>query len=69
MKEKAGEELVVKDGLTFRRTDMGLVFVPDFRVVGRKYNCPDCAECAFCADARCRMCRKGMEKEGKPEER
>ncbi|MBI5844020.1 MAG: hypothetical protein HZB23_05035 [Deltaproteobacteria bacterium] len=61
MAEKAGEELVVKDGLKFRRTDIGLVFVPDFRVAGRKHHCPDCAECAICADARCEMCRKERE--------
>lgn len=71
MAEKTSEETVVKDGLTFRRTGMGLVFVPDFKTVNRKHNCPDCAECALCSDDRCRVCRKEKaeqaEKTGKAE--
>ena len=62
--EKPGAELVTRDGLCFRRTDLGLVFVPRYRAGGRKHMCPDCAECALCSDARCDACRekRGEEK-------
>lgn len=48
---------VVINGLTFVKSDIGLVYSPRRDDFARKYDCPDCEQCGFCSDVRCKACR------------